>query len=141
MATTTTTTRTTTTTEPYAPFGTIESVSSPFTLLQVYDAYMLCRKHKSSKQSHLRFETNLEENLVTLRDSLNNGSWELSKATTFVAMHPKPREIWASQFCDRIVHHLLISPLEKVYENPRFSYSLLPHVFSCRKGKGTHAAV
>jgi hypothetical protein len=141
MATTTTTTRTTTTTEPSARCGTVEGESPPFTLLELYDAYQLCKKHKASKQSHLRFEQHLEENLIDLRDALNNKTWDISTATTFVAMHPKPREIWASQFKDRVVHHLLIAPLEKIYEHDDFPHSFLDCVYSCRKQKGTHKAV
>ena len=140
MATTTGTTRTTPT-ELYARGGTYEGVSPPFTLSELYCAYLQCKKHKSNSKSHLVFEQNLEENLIHLRDSLNDGSWNISQATVFVAMHPKPREIWASDFTDRIVHHLLITPLERIYENPHFSHHFLSQVYSCRKNKGTHKAV
>ena len=48
---------------------------------------------------------------------------------------PKPPEVFAADFRDRVVHHLLVSQLEKLYE-PRFIHDS----YACRRGKGTLAA-
>lgn len=52
-----------------------------------------------------------------------------------MVLHPRPREIWAAPFRDRIVHHLIVEPLEKIWE-PKFH----PKSFACRKGLGQYAA-
>jgi hypothetical protein len=53
----------------------------------------------------------------------------------FVTDGPKPREVFAADFRDRIVHHVLVSRLEPVFE-PRFIHDAC----ACRKGKGVLAA-
>lgn len=45
------------------------------------------------------------------------------------------REIFASAFRDRVVQHWM-----RLYLEPMLEESLIPSVFSCRKGKGTFAA-
>lgn len=49
---------------------------------------------------------------------------------------PKAREIFAADFRDRIVHHVLIDYLEPIWE-PKF----INQSYSCRKGKGAHRAI
>lgn len=49
---------------------------------------------------------------------------------------PKLREIFAADFRDRVVHHVLVDALEKVW-GPLFIYDS----YACRRGKGTHRAV
>ena len=49
---------------------------------------------------------------------------------------PKLREVFAADFRDRVVHHVLVSHLEKIWE-PVFIHDS----YACRKGKGVHAAV
>ncbi len=50
--------------------------------------------------------------------------------------YPQPREIFAADFRDRIVHHLLVGQILAESEKSFFYNS-----FACRKGKGTHKAV
>jgi RNA-directed DNA polymerase len=54
----------------------------------------------------------------------------------FRILDPKPREISAAPFRDRVVHHALTRVLEPIFE-PRFSRNS----FACRKGLGTHKAL
>lgn len=49
--------------------------------------------------------------------------------------YPKAREIFAADFTDRIVHHLLINAIEKYFEK-RFIFDS----YACRREKGTHNA-
>lgn len=95
-------------------------------------AYKDCRKHKRNKSSAVKFELNLEENLYTLKEELNNGTYTIGKSIAFVVTKPKYREVFAADFRDRIVHHLLIRKLEPYLEN-YFADS----AYACRKGKGT----
>jgi hypothetical protein len=68
---------------------------------------------------------------TTLRDH----TYRPGRSICFVTGGPKPREVFAADFRDRIVHHLLVSRLERVFE-PTFSHDL----YACRKGKGVLAA-
>lgn len=49
---------------------------------------------------------------------------------------PKFREIFASDFRDRVDHHVLVDVLERLWE-PIF----LRDSYACRKGKETHRAM
>lgn len=54
----------------------------------------------------------------------------------FVQKRPKLREIFAADFRDRVVHHLLVSTLEPIFER-----HFIHDSYACRNGKGVHAAV
>ena len=58
------------------------------------------------------------------------------KSICFVVRNPKPREVFAADFKDRIVHHLVVRFLEKHWEKVFIHDS-----YACRKNKGTLAAV
>lgn len=58
-----------------------------------------------------------------------------SRSICFAVTYPKIREIFAADFKDRIVHHLLVSYLEPYFEK-RFIHSS----FACRKERGTLCA-
>ena len=79
---------------------------------------------------------NLEENLVRLREELEGRTYHPSRSVCFVVKQPKFREIFAADFRDRVVHHVLVDVLERVWE-PIF----LHDSYACRTGKGTHRAV
>ena len=49
---------------------------------------------------------------------------------------PKIREVFAADFRDRIVHHLLIRRLEPLFES-----AFIDDSYNCRKGKGTDYGV
>ena len=102
----------------------------------VHDAYMDCRRRKRGTINALRFEANLLENLFDLALELQNGSYRPARSVCFVTTRPKLREIFAADFRDRIVHHLLVRELEKIWE-PLFIHDS----YASRKGKGIHAAV
>ena len=112
-------------------------VSHPlFTLENIYRAFMQCRKRKRRTINALIFEENLEENLVALHHELNNGSYHPGAYQAFLVEKPKRREIFAADFRDRVVHHILVHHLEKKWE-PIFIYDS----YACRQEKGTHKAV
>ena len=107
-----------------------------FEFQNIYDSYRSCRKGKRGTINALKFEENLEQNLQELYYSLKNRTFKPRRSVCFTVLKPKPREIFAADFRDRIVHHLIVNELEKVFE-PAF----LKESFACRKGKGTHKAV
>ncbi len=106
------------------------------TFRQIFDSYSMCRKNKRNTINQLQFEINAEQNLLTLQSELNNKTYHPRKSICFVVNKPKLREIFAADFKDRIVHHLLVRHLELKTE-PIFIYDS----YACRKGKGTHVAV
>jgi RNA-directed DNA polymerase len=99
-------------------------------------AYRSCRFGKSASLHQIGFETKLGKELLGLHEEIIDGKYRPKPAVCFYISRPKPREIFASHFRDRIVHHLIISRIEPLWER-RFSYSS----FACRKGKGTHGAL
>lgn len=98
----------------------------------IYYAYLDCRKSKRNSISAINFEINYEENLKILLDEINNGTYKIGRSTVFAVTQPKPREVWAADFRDRIVHHLVIGDIQEYFEK-RFIYDS----YSCIKNKGT----
>lgn len=111
-----------------------------FTIIELYNAYLDCKKGKNSINA-CRFEFNVEENLFSLLNDLNSNAYQISRAIVFVVLKPKIREIWASDFRDRVVHHLITRKIDKYYENEDNTFSFLKSSFANRKEKGTHNAV
>jgi hypothetical protein len=96
---------------------------------------MDCRKRKRGTVNALRFEYNVLDGLFGLARDLQRGTYRLSRSVCFITRTPKLREIFAADFRDRIVHHLIVRELEKYWE-PRFIYDS----YACRRDKGIHAA-
>lgn len=107
-----------------------------FALENIYRQYLNCRKNKRNTINALRFEYNLEENLARLHEELETQTYSPSRSVCFALKQPKLREIFAADFKDRVVHHILVSYLEKFWE-PTFIYDS----FACRRGKGAQRAV
>lgn len=79
----------------------------------------------------------LESNLRRLYDELCDASYTPGRSKCFVITRPKPREVWAAAFRDRIVHHLIYNRI-----GPRFERSFIADSCACIKGRGTlYAAV
>jgi len=101
-------------------------------LHDLFHAYYCARKKKRNTINQLRFELKLEENLYALYDEIKNRRYAISPSIAFIVFEPVQREVFAADFRDRVVHHLLVNYLEPFYEG-----RLIPDCCSCRKGKGT----
>ena len=99
-------------------------------------AFHCAAKRKRSKSYVIEFESNLMENLIQMRDDLYNRMYKHGAFTTFIADRPKPREIFAANFKDRIIHHLYFNYLHKQFED-----TFIEDCYSCIKGKGTSYGV
>ncbi len=97
--------------------------------------YRQCRRNKRNTANALAFEVNAEANLLALQQELRTHTYRPGRSICFITDGPKPREVFAADFRDRVVHHLLVSHLERVFE-PVFIYDS----YASRKGKGTLAA-
>lgn len=98
----------------------------------LFAAYYSARKHKRNKKSQLSFEFNFESNLVDLYQDIVSFNYEPLPPNVFVTRHPVIREIFAPQFRDRIVHHLIYDYIYHHLDR-KFIYDS----YSCRRGKGT----
>lgn len=107
-----------------------------FTFDELYRAYKLCRLRKLPSPDQIRFEQKLIENLTRLLSELNSGTYKVSAYRCFIVIHPKPREIFAASFRDRVVHHVIVSRLMPIWEKRFYNGS-----FACRRDKGTHGAM
>lgn len=103
------------------------------TLLEdLFIAYYAARKNKRNKKSQLLFEMELESNMIELYHELRDRTYCPGASVCFIIDRPVKREVFASQFRDRVVQHLLFNYLEPIFER-RFIHDS----YSCRKGKGT----
>ncbi|MCP4994378.1 MAG: hypothetical protein GY934_11420 [Gammaproteobacteria bacterium] len=69
-----------------------------FSLENIYRAYRQCRKRKRNTVNAMKFEQNLEENIVLLREELTSGSYQPGRSVAFLVEKPKRREIFAADF-------------------------------------------
>ena len=99
-------------------------------LVDLLIAYHDASKH--DRQYVIDFEKDLMKNLTQIRDELYERFFEHGPFTTFIAPRPHPREIFAANFKDRIVHHLYYNYLHKQFEST-FIYDC----YSCIKKRGT----
>lgn len=104
----------------------------PFTMAELVKAWEDCRRSKRSTASAKAFAADIERNLCRLRARLLDGSYQPGRSKCFVITHPRPREVWASGFEDRVVHHLLYNHI-----GPRFEASFDIGSAACIKGRGT----
>ena len=105
-------------------------------LLDLYRAYRDARRHKRSKDYQLKFERNVEAELQRLRDAILCGQYRPGPSTCFVIHDPKMREVFAAQFRDRVVHHLLYN-----YIAPLLIPGFIRDSYSCIPGRGTHDGI
>lgn len=103
-----------------------------FSFTELVQAYFDCRKNKRNTASALAFEQNLETNLSDLYADLISGNYQIGKSICFVITRPKPREVWAAEFRDRVVHHLLYNRI-----SPRFYASFISDSCACMPNRGT----
>lgn len=94
------------------------------------------KKDKQNKKDVLKFEWNLENNIVELNRELKYHKYEHGVYTKFKICDPKPRVIHKATVRDRILHHAIFRIL-----NPIFEPIFISHSFSCQIDKGTHKGV
>ena len=108
-------------------------VESSLVIEAVFDAYFDCRKTKRNSVNQLRFEADLESNLVSLYRDLVSGDYKIGRSIAFVIAHPKIREVWAADFRDRVVHHIIYNAIFD-----RFYRRFIRDCYACIPGRGTH---
>ena len=106
------------------------------TLEEVEQAYYECRRAKRTHDSALQYELNYEINNYRLWRDLNSQTYEIGRSICFVVTRPKLREVFAANFRDRIVHHIIIRRFM-----PLFEQYMIDDSYNCRRGKGTYYGV
>lgn len=101
-------------------------------ITSLFKAYFDARKNKRNTKSALEFEVKFEKNIFDLYEEIRGRTYKPGKSIAFIVKKPIKREIFASEFRDRVVHHLLYN-----YISPIFERQFINDSYSCRKGKGT----
>lgn len=104
---------------------------------KILSAHFRASKCKSNKREVLRFNIDLETNIINIINSLKNNSYRLGKYYEFNVYEPKLRVIKALPYKDRIVQQWYVEEFIKPYVLPRFIYDS----YACIDGKGTHLAI
>ena len=100
-----------------------------------YESLNETARGKRSRYSCLKFLESKYSNIKALRESIIDGSYEPLPPSEFTILDPKPRNISAPRFRDRIVQHAIY---RVIY--PIFDKTFLPNSYACRRGRGTHLA-
>ncbi|MEO8153600.1 MAG: RNA-directed DNA polymerase [Rhizobacter sp.] len=96
------------------------------------EAFLDCQRGKRNSASALAFESRLEHNLCELYEELCSRSYRPGRSICFPIVRPKPREVWAADFRDRVVHHLMYNQIA-----PRFHARFSSASCACIPGRGT----
>lgn len=104
---------------------------------ELYQAYLDCRRRKRGTTNEINFEIDENVKLYNLWVDLNTGAYVVGRSICFINRRPVPREVFAADFVDRIVHHLFINRVIRYIEK----YEFIEDSYSCRVGKGTQYGV
>ena len=110
----------------------LQTEANSFSLQEVFSAYYEARRHKRGTASQLSFELCLEDNLVLLWKELCRREYVVGSSICFIIRDSVLREVFAADFRDRVVHHILYNRL-----SPFFERRFICDSYSCRPGKGT----
>jgi RNA-directed DNA polymerase len=91
-----------------------------------------CRRNKATTPAAIAWERDQAVNLSELHAELLEGSYTPGPSICFVITWPKPREVWAAGYRDRVVHHLLHRRI-----GPRFERAFIADSCACLEGRGT----
>jgi RNA-directed DNA polymerase len=117
-------------------FWQIDLFHQPIPLSDFYLAYESCRRKKRSTANCIAFEVDYERNLQELYEDVNSARYVPRRSIAFIIHRPVKREVFAADFRDRVIHHLLIDKLNRYFEK-----SFIYDCYACREGRGTHFAV
>ena len=108
-----------------------------FTEQEVLAAFQDCYKSKRGTEAAQRFIFGgYLQKILALTNAINNHTYRVSPSTVFIIQDPKIREVFAADFVDRIVHHLVVRELM-----PLFMGYFVRDTYSCLPERGTLAAV
>lgn len=101
-------------------------------LYQLHLSYLQARKNKRNTHNQLNFEVDQETNLFRLASAIHDRAYTPKPSIAFVINKPVVREIFAADFSDRVIHHLIYRCIYTIIDR-----KLIHDTYSCRVGKGT----
>lgn len=107
------------------------------TFEKMIEAHNRAKIGKTSRGEILRFELNLENNIVNLIEDISNGRYKLGKYRVFKIYEPKERVIMSLPYIDRVVHQWYVEEFVKKNIVPKF----IKDTYACIEDRGTHKAV
>lgn len=114
----------------------VKTHPTPMTFKSLYRAYQRCLKGKRTTYNAIAFQMQALDKLYGQWQSVQAQQYQPAQAVSFITERPKAREIIASDFGDRVIHHWLVHELTPLFE-PMFIFD----AYANRIGKGTHKAV
>jgi hypothetical protein len=94
----------------------LPSISAGIELTELFEAYAACRINKRGTMNAIAFEVDYERELLKLWEDIHAGRYQPGRSIAFVVNKPVKREIFAADFRDRVVHHLVINKLNPLFE-------------------------
>lgn len=121
---------------PVLEYGCERKMTYDILIERLYDAYYACRRNKGRKPSAVQFGWNYERELEDLAHCLLDGTYTPTTSIVFGVTRPKDREVFAANFRDRVVHHLLMDKFMCFLDR-----EMIDDSYNCRKGKGVFYGV
>lgn len=106
-----------------------------FSRESLYQAFHDAKRGKRAARACFMFERRLAGQIEDLHRSLMDGSYRPKAYNKFMVYEPKPREISAPAFRDRVVQHAIYNQIRALFDR-----TFIDQSYACRRGKGTHAA-
>lgn len=100
-----------------------------------WNAYFKAANRKRLSRGYLVFRHNEAVNLSRLINVVKSGDYKVPNGRKFVIFEPKPREIEAIPFEDRVIQHAINNIISPIFEK-----IFLHQSYACRINKGTHKA-
>ncbi|MBF0397205.1 MAG: group II intron reverse transcriptase domain-containing protein [Desulfobacterales bacterium] len=111
-----------------------------YSLISEYEnlclAYKKAVRAKICKQEVQIFRKNFHANIQKIRNQLISKNFDIGHYYSFKVYDPKPRQIYAASFPERVLHHAIMNVCEPILD----SYAIYD-TYACRKKKGRQKAV
>jgi len=107
------------------------------TFSKLLEAHERARVGKTNKPELMKFEMDLETQIMNVYVQLKRGTYYMGKYREFKTYEPKERIIKSLPYIDRVVHQWYVQEFIKPYIIPRF----IQDTYACVEGRGTHGAV
>ena len=104
---------------------------------KILDAHKRAVVGKKQRTEVVRFEMDLETNLIRIMDGIKNLNYKFGKYWEFTVYEPKERVIKSLPYRDCIVHQWYVEEFIKPHFYPRF----IKDTYACLDNRGTHKAI
>jgi len=99
-------------------------------------AFSKAAKGKHDRHEVIAFKHSFESNITNIQRELIDHKPDIGNYYFFKVYDPKPRDICAACFKERLLHHAIINICE-----PYLDSFVISDSYACRKNKGSHKAV